>query len=151
MKKIAIEEHVTEGGLDHLEQRLKDMDESGIDMQVLNFVLLFDERISAAAATEKARITNDALAKTVEKYPERFASFASLALQNPDAAANELERAVKKLGLKGTMLYLPIKDNLDNQKYWVLFERAEKLGVQYIFIPAPLQPIPFKPIQATLY
>jgi 2,3-dihydroxybenzoate decarboxylase len=145
VKKICLESHIMKEGFDQLEERLKDMDEGGIDMQVLSYIFLMDESLSASEATSLAKNANEMMAKAVEKYPERFDGFAAIALQDPEAAANELERAVKELGLKGTMIFLPIKDGLDNQKYWVIFERAEKLDVPVYMHPGHPSPDMIKP------
>jgi predicted TIM-barrel fold metal-dependent hydrolase len=141
VKIIGLEEHIIDKELDHIEARLKDMDEAGIDMQVLSFIFPYDKRVAASEATSKARSANNALAKVVGKYPERFASFTTLALQDPEAAADELERAVKELGFKGTMIFSNIGgDYLDNQKYHVILERAAKLDVPIYLHPSELSP-----------
>jgi 2,3-dihydroxybenzoate decarboxylase len=73
---------------------------------------------------------NDRLARLVEKYPNRFAAFASLVLDNPEEAADELERAVSQLGCVGTMLWGDVEGRyLHDQENWVLFEKAVKLDV----------------------
>jgi predicted TIM-barrel fold metal-dependent hydrolase len=147
VKKIAIEEHVNEEDLNHLEKRLKDMDEAGIDMQVLSFFFPPREGVDA---TSMAKSANDRLAKVVEKYPKRFAAFAAIPLQNPDAAANELERAVKQLGFKGTLI--PSNpgggEYLDEQKYRVIFEMAQKLDMPVYIHPGGPSPDTMKPYLA---
>ncbi|MCJ7654605.1 MAG: amidohydrolase family protein [Dehalococcoidia bacterium] len=118
------------------EGRLRDMDESGIDMQVLSFSFPGIEPFNATDGTSMAKNINDELAEIVKRYPERFAGFAAIAPQDPDAAADELERAVKKLGFKGAMINGNIRgEYLDDEKYWVIFERAEKLGVPIYIHP----------------
>ena len=58
--------------------------------------------LDAAAATHFVTRTNDYIAEYfVQPHPDRFSAFATVALQNPQAAADELERSVKKLGMKG--------------------------------------------------
>lgn len=129
-----------------LEGRLKDMDESGIDMQVISCVFPLDSFDSASDATATVKRVNDQLSRVVKKYPKRFAGFASLAPQDPKAAANELERAVKDLGFKGAMVGSNVKgEYYDNQKYWVIFERAEKLGVPIYLHPSVPSPDMIKP------
>jgi 2,3-dihydroxybenzoate decarboxylase len=143
MRKICVESHIPPGkdGFDQIETRLKDMDEAGIDMQVLSLIFPYDKRVAASEATSKAKSANDALAKVIRKYPRRFAGFATLALQDPSAAADELERAVKELGLKGTMIFSNIGgEYLDNQKYHAILERAEKLDVPIYLHPSDLSP-----------
>ena len=147
MKKIAIEEHVNEEDLKHLEERLKDMDEAGIDMQVLSFFFPYREGLDA---TSMAKSANDRLAEVVEKYPKRFAAFAAIALQDPDAAANELERAVKQLGFKGALIpsHPGRGEYLDEQKYWAIFEMALKLDMPVYIHPGGPSPDTIKPYLA---
>jgi predicted TIM-barrel fold metal-dependent hydrolase len=141
MKKIAIEEHLPKDKVDQIEERLKDMDEAGIDMQVLSCIFPFDKRLDPKEAASIARANNNMLARIVEMYPERFASFATLAFQDPNAAANELERAVGELGLKGTMMFSNLGgDYLDNPKYGVILEMAAKLDVPIYIHPSELSP-----------
>jgi 5-carboxyvanillate decarboxylase len=77
-----------------------------------------------------------------EKYPNRFAGFATVAWQAPEEAARELERAVKELGLKGLMLQQAKSDGtfFDEQKYWVIYEMAEKLDVPVYLHPGAMPP-----------
>jgi 2,3-dihydroxybenzoate decarboxylase len=118
------------------EIRLKVMDEAGIDMQVLSFSMPGVEVFDASDGTSMAKTINDRLSQAVKQYPERFAGFAALAPQDPDAAADELERAVKKLGLKGAVINGNIRGEfLDDRKYWTIFERAEKLDVPIYIHP----------------
>ena len=57
-------------------------------------------------AEDMARAVNDALAEKISEHPDRFGGFASLAIHDPDKAAKELERCVKKLGFKGVLALL---------------------------------------------
>ncbi len=120
--------------------RLPLMDESGITLQVLSSGSpgvqgIIDPRTAAATA----RKINDAAAEIIRKYPGRFSGFACLPTQAPKAAADELERAVTRLGLKGAMIQGHTHfEYLDEQKYWILWERAEALGVPiYLHIMEP--------------
>ena len=86
------------GGFD-IEQRLKDMKASDVDMQVLSntpqtFMYNQDAGLTAAACI----IQNDQIAKHVRDYPRSFYGIATLPMQAPKAAADELERAISKLG-----------------------------------------------------
>ncbi|MDB9822910.1 amidohydrolase, partial [Deltaproteobacteria bacterium] len=155
VKKIAVEEHChTQGHLEWLwsktewegapaeearikiadigEGRIKEMDEAGVDMQVLSLSYPDLDPFNTADAIVLARIVNDELAEAVKQHPDRFASFCCLPLQDPEAAADELERAVTKLGLKGVMVneteYTPERRYSD-PKYEVLYERLAKLNV----------------------
>src|SRR5215470_7505878 len=91
--------------LDVHEQRLRLMDQSDVEIMVLSLNAPTVQAIrETKAAIEVARRTNDFLAGEVEKRPDRFAALAALPMQAPDAAAEELQRAVKQLGLKGALV-----------------------------------------------
>ena len=81
--------------------RLADMDAAGIDVQVLSLPGSGLDKLDADRATALARGANDLAAATVEAYPDRFAAFASLTLQDPAAAAGELRRCVERFGIQG--------------------------------------------------
>lgn len=135
-----------QGLLDVGEGRLKAMDEAGIDLQVLSLSFPGVEALDPSDATGLAKRVNDELFTVVGKYPERFAGFAALAPQDPEAAAGELERAVKRLGFKGAMINSHIRgEYLDEKKYWVIFETAEKLGVPIYLHPRQPSPDMIKP------
>lgn len=131
------------------ETRLREMDETGIDMQVLSLSAPGVEQFDAAEGTGVARKANDELGRLVKKYPERFAGLAAIAPQDPAAAADELERAVNELGLKGAVVNAHVRgDYLDNRKYWPIFQKAEELNAPvYIHpsIPAPDMMRPYLP------
>lgn len=128
-------------------QRLKDMDEAGIDMQVLSLGPGIED-YDAAFATSLAAKTNDELSEVVRQYPDRFAGLASIAPQDPEAAADELERAVVKLGLHGALVRSHSNgEHYDNRKYWGIFERAEQLGVPIYIHPREPSPGMIKPYE----
>jgi predicted TIM-barrel fold metal-dependent hydrolase len=77
--------------------RLADMDAGGIDVQVLSYGG-FAQMLPAAESIELNRAANDRLAAATQLHPTRFAAFATLPWQAPEAAARELERTVKQLG-----------------------------------------------------
>lgn len=132
--------------LDLAEGRLRDMDKAGIDMQVLSLSTPGCEQFSPSDGMTWSKKTNDALAKAIKKYPDRFIGLAALAPQSPDEAARELERAVKELGFKGAKLNSHVKGNyLDDKKYWGIFEMAEKLGVPLYLHPNSPSPSMIKP------
>ena len=123
--------------LDLGEGRLKVMDDNGVDLQVLSLTIPGVELMDASTGTALARNVNDALADVVRKHPDRFLGFAALAPQSPEEAANELERAVKELDLKGWKTHSNYGENyLDEKRYWPIFERAEKLDVPIYLHPS---------------
>ena len=119
-------------------ERLKDMDSVGIDMQVLSCSSGDLEMFDVPEGTAMATKINDELAHLVSRRPDRYAGFATLSLRNPEGAADELERAVKQLGLKGTMITPHVMgEYVDARKYWPIFETAAKLGVPVYIHPMP--------------
>jgi 2,3-dihydroxybenzoate decarboxylase len=122
--------------------RLEQMDAAGIDFQILS---LFDPGVQEVAdvgeAVDLARRANDDLAETVRNRPDRFGGFATLATQDPAAAAAELERAVTELGLAGALINGRTHSRyLDDPAYAPLFECAEELGVPIYLHPTTPHP-----------
>jgi len=140
MKKIAIEEHVGPDGFTQIDKRLRDMDEAGIDMQVLSRGP-GGSKGPDLDVIDFSKKSNDMMAEVIAKYPDRFSGFASIPLKYPEEAAKELERAVKTLGLKGTLLYTgQVDDYLDESKYWAVYETAQKLDVPIYLHPGSIMP-----------
>ncbi len=122
--------------LDMGEGRLKAMNTFGIDMQVLSFVSPGVQVFDAATGTQMAKKVNEELSRVANEHPTRFAGLASLALQNPNEAADELERSVKDLGLKGACICTHTKGEYpDGKKYRVIFRRAHELDVPIYLHP----------------
>jgi len=84
--------------------RIADMDAAGIDLQVLSHANPGMQKMDAETAVRLARGANDRLQETVRAHPDRFAAFAAIPTPDPKAAADELERAVTKLGFKGALV-----------------------------------------------
>jgi len=155
-KVIALEEHYSDreiadtfppearhGGkiqerlLDYNELRLAEMDEAGVDMQVLSQSAPSLQRLDGETAVRIATGANDRLAKIVEANPSRFAAFAALPTADPKGAADELERSVTQLGFKGAMVHgLTNGLFLDDKQFWPIFERAQALDVPLYLHPA---------------
>jgi 2,3-dihydroxybenzoate decarboxylase len=123
---------------DFEQTRLPLMDESGITMQVLSTSSPGVQGLAdAAGAIAVARKINDDQAGIIRKYPGRFAGLAAMPTQDPKAAADELERAVTQLGFKGAMILGHTNgEYLDHEKFWIIWERAEALGVPIYLHPA---------------
>ena len=121
--------------------RLKEMDEAGIDLQVLSHGAPATQRIEGELAVEVSRKANDKLFQTVKSSQGRFEAFAVLPTADPKAAADELERAVTRLGFKGAMIHgLANGRFLDEKQFWPIFERAQALDVPIYMHPAPPHP-----------
>src|SRR6202022_3614230 len=74
------------------ELRLREMDEAGIDLQVLSHSMPGLQKLEAETAVPLARRVNDRLNEAVRAHPGRFAGFAALPTADPKAAADELKR-----------------------------------------------------------
>src|SRR5687768_121724 len=121
--------------------RLKEMDEAGIDLQVISHGAPATQRLNAETAVELAIKANDRLHAAIEQHPDRFAAFAILPTPDPSAAADELERAVTRLGFKGAMVHgLDHGRFLDDKMFWPIFERAQALDVPIYVHPAEPHP-----------
>jgi predicted TIM-barrel fold metal-dependent hydrolase len=119
------------------ELRLREMDEAGIDFQVLSHSIPGLQGVDAATGVPLAQRTNDRLAEAVRAHPDRFAGFAALPTADPRAAADELERTVTKLGFKGAMINgLTGGVFHDDERFWPIYERAAALDVPIYIHPA---------------
>jgi predicted TIM-barrel fold metal-dependent hydrolase len=163
-KKIALEEHfaieetlmdsagfVPEGYwnelksrlLDIQDQRLRQMDEHGIDMMILSLNAPAVQAIpDPVRANDIARRANDFLAEEVSKRPNRFQGFAALPMQDPDMAIRELERCVKDLGFVGALVngFSQVSGTssavyYDLPQYWPFWAAVEKLDVPFYLHP----------------
>ncbi|MFJ3086706.1 amidohydrolase family protein [Streptomyces sp. NPDC086838] len=124
--------------LDISGERLAEMDAAGLDMQVLslNSPGIQAEKDAATAVTQ-AKAVNDLLAGVITDHPDRFAGFAALPLQEPKAAADELERAVSELGMRGALVNAHTQGRyLDHPDLRIVWERAAGLDVPLYLHPA---------------
>ena len=125
----------------HAEARLPDMDAGGIDVQAVSCIpfLMYPE-VDAALGREIATVNNGALAGIAASLPERFAPLASVPLQDPEAAAAELERAVG-LGLCGAQIPPRIGSHwLDEDRFEPFWAAAEALGCVLCMHPFDANP-----------
>ena len=122
------------GGFD-IPRRLKDMDATGVDVHVLSVTpqtYLYNQEPALGATL--AAIQNDQMAKHIKAHPDRFMGIATLPLQDPKRAADELRRAMTKLGLKGSMFASNIMGkNLDDPSFEPVWATAEELGA-FMFV-----------------
>ena len=128
--------------LDMGELRLREMDEAGIDIQVLSHGAPGTQKLDAETSVRMSRQTNDRLAAFVATNPKRFAALCLLPTPEPAAAADELERAVTRLAMKGAMIHgLTNGKFIDEKQFWPIFERAEALDVPIYIHPAFPSPV----------
>jgi aminocarboxymuconate-semialdehyde decarboxylase len=118
-----------------LEDRLKSMDAEGIDMEALS-INAFWYSAERDVATQLIKMQNEKLAELCAAHPDRFVAFASVALQFPDLAAQQLEEGVKKLGLRGAAIGGHVNgDELSAPKFNPFWAKAEELGVLIFMHP----------------
>lgn len=125
------------------ERRLQSMDETGITVQVLSNTGPGPDLVPGPDGVAMSREMNDHLAAAVARHPDRFAGFATLPMQAPDAAAAELSRAVKELGFLGALINGTTEGRfLDHPSYDGLLAAAVELDVPiYIHPHLPPEPV----------
>jgi 2,3-dihydroxybenzoate decarboxylase len=127
------------------ERRIAAMDAGGIDVCILSHTVPgVQGLVDTADAVAAARDINDFLAGRIASHPTRFAGFASVPLQDPAAAARELDRCVSRLGLKGAMVngYTDVADGrggayLDEPAFLPFWEAASSLAAPVYLHPRP--------------
>jgi hypothetical protein len=118
------------------DKRVAEMDSAGIDLQALSLNSPGVEQSDAALQVSAARDSNDFLAEAVKKHPKRFAGFAALPIAAPDKAAEELERCVRQLGFKGTLINGHTRGRyLDDKFFTPVLERADALNLPIYLHP----------------
>jgi aminocarboxymuconate-semialdehyde decarboxylase len=114
-------------------RRIAEMDAQGVDMEALSINPAW-YRAERDVVTQVIKIQNERLAEFCGKYPDRFVAFASVALQFPDLAVQQLEEGVKKLGLRGAAVGASVAgEEFADPKFHPFWAKAEELGV-LIFI-----------------
>ena len=115
--------------------RIRAMDEQGIDVEALS-INPYWYRADRDVARELIRIQNEKLAEACAANPDRFVAFASVALQYPDLAAEQLEEGVKKYGLRGAGVGGSVAgEDLSDPKFHPFWAKAEQLGVLVFMHP----------------
>ena len=178
MKVVALEEHFTTDAVDRLgraveprwrddsvdfmppggdmarrlhdlgDERVRLMDESGVDVQILSLTTPGVQNLASGDARDAAARINDLIAATVARRPDRFGGFATLPTPDPRAAARELERAVTQLGLQGAMVYGRTRDrSADAPEIDAIYEAAAALRVPLYLHPQ----VPDRPVREACY
>jgi aminocarboxymuconate-semialdehyde decarboxylase len=120
------------------ELRIAAMDRAGIDFQVLSpNPLTYFHFVDEASAVAFCRRHNDVLAALVRRYPTRLAGLAALPMQAPRAAALELRRCVRELGLWGAYVGTEFGIRLDAPELDPLYQTFVELDVPLFFHPSP--------------
>jgi aminocarboxymuconate-semialdehyde decarboxylase len=118
-------------------QRLIDMDAQGVDYQAIN-VNAWGYSADRALARDLIKLQNEKISQWCAKHPDRFVGMATLALQHPDLAADQLDEAVKKLNLRGAAIGGSVEGlELSDRKFDPFWAKAEQLGVLLFMHPQP--------------
>ena len=128
------------------ERRIEEMDRAGVTLQVLSTVpVMFSYWAKPTDALDLSRRLNDHIAEVVRAYPTRFAGLATVPLQDPDLAAQELERVVRDLGLCGAEIGTHVDANphfgrldpwnLDDASLQPFWSAAEQLSAAIFVHP----------------
>jgi 2,3-dihydroxybenzoate decarboxylase/5-carboxyvanillate decarboxylase len=119
-----------------VDERLRIMDQTGVDMHVLSLTSPGVQLFDADRAVAMAALANDRMAEIVRRRPDRFAGLASFAPQDPARAAKEMERCINGLKLNGFIVNSHTEDQyLDQPKFWPILEAAEALDAPIYIHP----------------
>ena len=114
--------------LDLEDERLRIMDENGVDMHLLSLTAPGVQMFDADTACDLASLANDRLAEVIARHPDRFAGLASFAPQAPRRAAMEMDRVVKQYNMNGFVVNSHTNNEyFDNPQFWPILEAAEAL------------------------
>jgi aminocarboxymuconate-semialdehyde decarboxylase len=118
------------------DDRLRAMDQQGIDMEAIS-INAFWYGAQSEVAARIIQLQNQKLAELCKSHPDRFVAYATVALQYPDLAAQQLEDGVKKLGLRGGSIGAIVNgEELSARKFDPFWAKAEELGVLLFMHPA---------------
>ncbi|SER35408.1 hypothetical protein SAMN05216188_110218 [Lentzea xinjiangensis] len=130
-------EHLLDKLADLSERRLADMDDAGVDVQVLSLTGPGLEALPADEAVRLAHDANDRIAAAIARHPERLQGFVSLPTPDPAAAAAELRRGVEDMGFRGGFMFGRVGDrNVDHPAFDELWETAVALRSPIYLHPA---------------
>lgn len=141
---------LTEIGLADLgERRLRDMDQGGLDVQILSAHTPSAQLVPGRKGIDLAHRLNRLLVEgPMAEHPDRFQAFATLPLQTPEAAADELERSVREDGFLGALTNGHISSKfLDHPDFEPVLARAQALDVPIYLHPG----YPSEPVYQTYY
>jgi aminocarboxymuconate-semialdehyde decarboxylase len=115
--------------------RLRAMDEQGIDVEALS-INPYWYTAGRDVAAELIRVQNEALAEICAAQPDRFVAFATVALQHPDLAVEQLEAGIKRYGLRGVSTGGSVEGReLADPSFNPFWAKAEELGALVFIHP----------------
>ena len=121
-------------GASNADARVEDLAKIGFDRQVLvpnNAHFAYD--VEPALGASVCRSHNNAIARVLRKYPDKFVGLAVVPMQDVNLAIQELDRAIQELGIHAPQIQTHILDkNLDEYEFWPFYKRVEELGIPLI-------------------
>ena len=118
-------------------ERLRYMDQGGIDIQALS-INEFWYKWDRPTVSAVVDVQNQGLAKYCAEHSDRFVPMASVALQFPDLAAQQLDTAVRKLGMHAVAIGGSIDgEEISGEKFYPFWSKAEELGALVYMHPQP--------------
>lgn len=118
------------------DERLHDMDCTGIDRQIVSLTSPGVQVFDAATAVSLARAANDVLAEACRRHPHRYTGLTAVSPQDPRSAVQEIERGQTKLGFKGVIINSHTRgEYLDDRKFWDIFETCAALDTPIYLHP----------------
>jgi predicted TIM-barrel fold metal-dependent hydrolase len=122
-------------GLVLADERMRVMDEQGIDMEALS-INPFWYSLERDAAEKVIEIQNEALAAYSAAHPDRFVAFASVALQHPDLAVAQLEKAIRRQRLRGVAVGANVAGReFSEAQFHPFWAKCEELGILVFIHP----------------
>lgn len=119
-----------------MDVRQRVIEEAGVDTQVISFTAPGTLIETPDRSVELARRVNDIFAGIQRSYPNQFPALATLPLNKPEACADEMERAVTELGLKGVCIFSNANGvAISDPCFWPMYERANELNVVFFVHP----------------
>jgi aminocarboxymuconate-semialdehyde decarboxylase len=116
--------------------RLKAMDDAGVDIHALSLTSPMVYWAPPAFGLKLSQVYNDSLAAAHLKYPDRFLGLATLPMQDPNLAVQELDRAARLPGIRGVYMATHVNGkNLDDKSFWPVYSRSEALGLAIYLHP----------------
>jgi predicted TIM-barrel fold metal-dependent hydrolase len=117
------------------QDRIREMDAMGIDVEALS-INPYWYREDRDRASEIVRVQNEKLAALCGEHPDRFVAFASVALQFPELAVEQLVHAVKRLGLRGAAVGASVAgEEFSDPRFHPFWAKAEELDVLIFLHP----------------
>ncbi len=142
-------QHIMRCLVDMDELRIQHMDEAGIDVAVMALTSPGVQVMDTPTAVSFARTANDYLAAAIRRHPTRFAGMIAVAPQDPAAAAKEIERGVRELGMNAVVINSHTKgEYLSDPKFWDIFAAAEAMDAPIYLHPNSLPPGMYEPFAA---